>query len=134
MRDVEPDCRLLYVKVRHDRIAKDPDRRVHEAIDLVFLKFAELQSIRQVHLWFRQEDVRLPAVDDNGEGRRVVWKLPLYNTIHRLLTNPIYGGTVENGRERVRRGLHREREQWDVLIEDHHEGYVPGRSMKGTSA
>ena len=22
MRDVEPDCRLLYVKVRHDRIAK----------------------------------------------------------------------------------------------------------------
>ena len=124
-----------YVKVRHDRIAKDPDLRVQEAIDLVFRKFAELQSIRQVHLWFRQEDVRLPTVDYNGEGRRVVWKLPLYNTIHRLLTNPVYGGayafgrtgsrvTVENGRKRVRRGLHREREQWDVLIEDHHEGYV----------
>ena len=42
-----------YVKVRHDRIAKDPDLRVQEAIDLVFRKFAELQSIRQVHLWFR---------------------------------------------------------------------------------
>ena len=65
----------------------------------------------------------------------MVWKLPVYNTIHRLLTNPIYGGayafgrtgsriTVENGRKRVRRGLSREREQWDVLIVDHHEGYV----------
>ena len=124
-----------YVKVRHDRIAKDPDRRVQEAIGLVFRKFAEFESIRQVHLWLRQEDVRLPAVEADGDGRRVVWKLPVYSTVHRLLTNPIYGGayafgrtgsrvTVENGRKRVRRGLSREREQWDVLIVDHHEGYV----------
>ena len=124
-----------YVKVRHDRIAKDPDLRVQEAIGLVFRKFAALQSIRQVHLWLRQEDVRLPAVEHNGEGRRIVWKLPVYSTIHKLLPNPTYGGayafgrtgsriTVENGRKRVRRGLYREREQWDVLIVDHHEGYV----------
>ena len=124
-----------YVKVRHDRIAKDPDRRVQEALGLVFRKFAALQSIRQVHLWLRQEEVRLPAVEDIGEGRRVVWKLPVYSTIHKLLTNPVYGGayafgrtgsriTVENGRKRVRRGLLRDREQWDVLIVDHHEGYV----------
>ena len=50
-----------YVKVRHDRIAKDPDLRVREAIGLVFRKFAEFQSIRQVHLWLRQEQVLLPA-------------------------------------------------------------------------
>ena len=124
-----------YVKVQHDRITKDPDRRVQEAIGLVFRKFAALQSIRQVHLWLRQEDVRLPAVEDNGDGRHVVWKPPVYGTIRKLLTNPIYGGayafgrtgsriTVENGRKRVRRGLYRAREQWDVLIVDHHEGYV----------
>ena len=124
-----------YVKVRHDRIAKDPDLRVQEAIGLVFRKFAEFESIRQVHLWLRQEDVRLPSVEINDAGRRVEWKLPVYKTVHRLLTNPIYGGayafgrtgsrvTVENGRKRVRRGLAREREQWDVLIVDHHEGYV----------
>ena len=124
-----------YVKVRHDRIAKDPDLRVQEAIGLVFRKFAEFESVRQVHLWLRQEGVRLPSVEANGDGRRVVWKLPVYKTVHRLLTNPIYGGayafgrtgsrvTVENGRKRVRRGLAREREQWDVLIVDHHEGYV----------
>jgi DNA invertase Pin-like site-specific DNA recombinase len=38
-----------YVKVGRDRIEKDPDERVQEAIGLVFAKFAELQSARQVH-------------------------------------------------------------------------------------
>jgi excisionase family DNA binding protein len=124
-----------YVKVRRDRIAKDPDRRVQEAIGLIFRKFAEFQSIRQVHLWLRQEGVLTPAVETDGEGRRVVWKPPVYNTIRAILTNPIYGGayafgrtasrvTVENGRKRVSRGHRRNREAWDVLIVDHHEGYV----------
>jgi excisionase family DNA binding protein len=124
-----------YVKVRRDRIAKDPDRRVQEAIALVFRKFAEFQSIRQVHLWLRQERVPMPSVETDGDGRRVVWKAPVYNTIRRLLTNPVYGGayafgrtasriTVENGRKRVSRGHRRDREEWDVLIVDHHEGYV----------
>lgn len=125
-----------YVKVRHDRIAKDPDRRVRAAIALVFRKFAEFQSIRQVHLWLRQEAIELPAIEMGGSGARVVWKLPVYNTVHHLLTNPVYGGayafgrtgsrvTVEGGRKRVVRGHRRERADWDVLIVDHHEGYIP---------
>src|SRR6202050_5105676 len=51
-----------YVKVRHNRIDIDPDARAREAIGLVFKKFAEFQSIRQVHLWMRQESILLPAV------------------------------------------------------------------------
>ena len=124
-----------YVKVRSDRIAKDPDRRVREAIELVFRKFAEFRSIRQVHLWLRQEEVPLPAIRIVGEERRVVWKLPVYATVHKLLTNPVYAGayafgrtesrvTIENGRKRVTQGIRREREDWDVLIRDHHESYV----------
>lgn len=124
-----------YVKVRSDRIAKDPDRRVQEAIELVFRKFAAFRSIRQVHLWLRQEGVPLPAIRIVGEERRVVWKLPVYGTVHKLLTNPVYAGayafgrtesrvTIENGRKRVTQGIRRERGDWDVLIRDHHEGYV----------
>jgi DNA invertase Pin-like site-specific DNA recombinase len=124
-----------YVKVRHDRIAKDPDQRVREAVGLVFRKFAEFQSIRQVHLWLRQEQVLLPSVETVEAGRRIIWKLPVYNTVRGLLTNPVYGGayafgrtasriTVENGRKRISRGHRRDREEWDVLIVDHHEGYI----------
>src|SRR5262245_2083160 len=43
-----------YVKAADDRLEKDPDRRVQEAIALAFAKFAELQTVRQVHLWMRQ--------------------------------------------------------------------------------
>ena len=125
-----------YVKVRHDRIARDPDLRIREALGLVFRKFAEFQSMRQVHLWLRQEQVLLPSVEATEDGRRIVWKLPVYNTVRALLTNPIYGGayafgrtasrvTVENGRKRISRGHRRDREEWDVLIVDHHEGYIP---------
>ena len=124
-----------YVKVGRDRIAKDPDQRVCEAIGLVFRKFAEYRSVRQVHLWLRREDIRLPAVAAGSGERRIDWKLPVYGTVHKMLTNPVYAGayafgrtesrvTVENGRKRVVRGLRREREEWDVLIRDQHEGYV----------
>lgn len=42
-----------YAKTDDDRIEKDPDRRVQDAIALVFSKFAELQTVRQVLVWFR---------------------------------------------------------------------------------
>ncbi len=125
-----------YVKVRHNRIEKDPDLRVREAITLVFRKFSQFASIRQVHLWLRQERIELPAVRYSiEEGRRIIWKLPVYNTVHHIVTNPIYGGayafgrtgsrvTIEDGRKHVVRGCKRDRSQWDVLLVDHHDGYL----------
>jgi excisionase family DNA binding protein len=124
-----------FVRVRHDRIALDPDLRVREAIALVFHKFGAFQSVRQVHLWLRQEQIRLPVVEIDEHGQRIVWKLPVYSSVLRILTNPIYAGayafgrtcsrvTVEGGRKRVVRGFRRERADWEVLITEHHEGYV----------
>ena len=117
-----------YVKVRHDRIEKDPDRRVQEALQLVFRKFAEFQSIRQVHLWLRQERIVLPAVNYRADqGRQIDWKLPVYNTVHHILTNPIYAGAYvfgRTGRKRVVRGFRKVRQEWEVLLVDHHEGYL----------
>src|ERR1700694_4059202 len=68
-----------FLKTSHDRIEKDPDRRVQEAIGLVFAKFAELQTVRQVHLWMRQQRLPLPATQYGPDGRKIVWKLPVYN-------------------------------------------------------
>src|SRR6201993_934694 len=120
-----------YVKVRHNRIDIDPDTRVREAIQFVFRKFSEFQSIRQVHLWIRQEGILLPAVNYTiDDGRSLVWKLPVYNTIHHILTNPIYAGayafgrtrsrvSIADGRKRVVRGFRQNRGDWEVLIIDH---------------
>src|SRR3954470_15474481 len=124
-----------FVRVRRDRIALDPDLRVREAIALVFHKFGAFQSVRQVHLWLRQEQIRLPVVEIDEHGQHIVWKLPVYSRVLRILANPIYAGayafgrtcsrvTVEGGRKRVVRGFRRERADWEVLITEHHEGYV----------
>ena len=124
-----------YAKVTHDRIEKDPDRRIQEALALVFRKFAEMQTVRQVHLWFRQDRLSLPAVSYGPDGRQVEWKLPVYNTIHHILTNPIYAGayvfgrtgsriTIAGGRKRIVRGFRKDRGEWEALILDHHEGYI----------
>src|SRR5262245_43462572 len=124
-----------YVKVGRDRIEKDPDQRVQGALNLLFAKFAEFHSARQVHIWFRDEGIELPVKAHNPEADGVVWRLPAYNTVHNILTNPIYAGayafgrttskvSVENSRKRVRRGVRRPINECDVLIKDHHEGYI----------
>jgi len=124
-----------YVKAGHDRIEKDPDQRVRDALTLVFSKFAEFQSVRQVHVWLRDEGIALPVKSHDTEGRCIVWKLPLYNTVHNILTNPVYAGayafgrttskvSVEEGRKRIKRGLRRPQTEWDVLLKDQHEGYI----------
>ena len=125
-----------YVRIGRDRIEKDPDQRVQDALRLVFAKFAELRSVRQVHVWLRDDGIALPvACHSATEGRSIVWRLPLYNTVHNILTNPIFAGayafgrtmckvSVENGRKRVRRGLRRPLAEWDVLLKDQHDGYI----------
>jgi DNA invertase Pin-like site-specific DNA recombinase len=124
-----------YVKVGRGRVEKDPDQRVQQAIQLVFTKFAEFQSARQVHIWIRDEGIELPAKSRQGDAHGVVWRLPPYNIVHSILTNPIYAGayafgrttsriSVVDGRKRVRRGVHRPIDEWDVLIKDHHAAYI----------
>src|SRR6202022_5113528 len=50
-----------YVRIGRDRIEKDPHQRVQDALNLVFAKFSELQSVRQVHVWLRDEGIALPV-------------------------------------------------------------------------
>jgi DNA invertase Pin-like site-specific DNA recombinase len=124
-----------YVRVGRDRVEKNPDKRVQEALQLVFTKFAELQSARQVHIWLREEGIELPVKSRQGEAHGVVWRLPAYNIVHNILTNPIYAGayafgrtksrvSLEDGRKRIRRGVQKPMAEWDVLIKDHHAAYI----------
>ena len=126
-----------YVQTRDGRLEKHPDQRVQGALTLVFQKFAELGSARQVLLWMHQEQVTLPGLDrDPVWGDRLRWRLPHYNSILNLLQNPLYAGAYAFGRTETRthvvagaphttRGHRRPRAQWMVLLRDHHEGYIP---------
>lgn len=124
-----------YVKGTDGRIEKDPDARVRAAIDLIFRKFAEFGSVRQVYFWLDQQQIPLPIVRGSEGAQEIIWQPARYHAVHSVLKNPIYAGAyaygrsqtvrrLEAGQKRVVRQLRRRREQWSVLILNHHEGYI----------
>jgi excisionase family DNA binding protein len=124
-----------YARTADNRIEKDPDARVRAAIDLVFHKFAELASARQVYFWLCEQQIKLPATRGAASAQQIVWRPPRYHSLLSLLKNPIYAGAyaygrskakvrIEQGRKRVVRIKNNRREEWAVLIPDHHEAYI----------
>src|ERR1022692_61025 len=124
-----------YVKGPDDRIEKDPDARIGSTVDLIFRKFAELGSVRQVYFWLDQQQIQLPVVRGPEELREIVWHPARYHAVLSVLKNPVYAGAyaygrsktvvrLEAGQKQVRRQVQRRREDWAVLILDHHEGYI----------
>jgi excisionase family DNA binding protein len=133
--DLHTTVPIGYVRTEDNRVELDPDLRIREAISSVFARFAQAGSVRQVLLWFRQEHIELPAVVYDDARRSVVWRLPTYPSVLKVLTNPIYGGAyvygrtetrvrIEAGRKHLVRGHRRDREHWQVLIHEHHDGYI----------
>src|SRR6266481_6973742 len=96
--DLYTTVAIGYRRNADDRLELDPDKRVREALRLAFRKFAEFGSVRQVAIWLCDEGVKMPIVVYGPRGRMVEWQLPRYNTIHRLLTNPVYAGAYVFGR------------------------------------
>lgn len=120
-----------YSKNEDQRLEKDPDLRVQQTILLVFRKFTELGSVRQTLMWFLEHGLEVPTRTPDGKTR---WKRPVYRSMHRLLTSPVYGGAYAYGKTehltgyegvRTRHICRRKpKEQWLALIPGAHEGYV----------
>lgn len=124
-----------YIKTKDNQLKKNPDKRIQEVMDLVFSKFREYGTMRQAYKWFLDERIEIPIVSNGKGGRSIEWKLPSTSTILRILDNPIYAGAYaygrtktevefKDGRKRLRKGVRKEQKDWDVLILDHHEGYI----------
>jgi DNA invertase Pin-like site-specific DNA recombinase/transposase len=110
------------------------DESVRRAIELVFKKFTQLGSAHQVYRFLQSESLLVPA--RRHDERQVRWEKPRYGAVLGILTNPRYAGAYVYGRcRRVRtvdetgrirlRIEHLSREQWKMVLQDQHPGYVP---------
>jgi DNA invertase Pin-like site-specific DNA recombinase/predicted DNA-binding transcriptional regulator AlpA len=110
-----------------------PDEAVVTAIRTIFDRFAEMGSARRVWLWFRDQNLKLPLQMHAHADIR--WVEASYHAVHQVLANPVYAGAYVYGKTRtqvtldaagVRRKRIRQlpREQWQVLIKEHHAGYI----------
>jgi DNA invertase Pin-like site-specific DNA recombinase len=122
-----------YLKDGTGKVVLHPDRRVCEAIQLVFTKFRELWSVRQTFQGFRDHDVELPA--NPIRGTRLIWKIPSQSLVADILRNPFYGGAyvwgrrptetlLVNGRLKKRQAANRRPEECRVFSAGHHVGYM----------
>jgi DNA invertase Pin-like site-specific DNA recombinase len=120
-----------------------PDEAVRGVIGAIFSRFAELGSARAVWLWLRAEELHMPT-QRAGSGE-LIWIAPTYSAVHRVLTHPSYAGAYVYGRTRrerrvdddggVRSRARRlERADWQVLIVDHHPGYIDWATFEANQA
>ena len=116
-----------------------PDEAVVAAIRNVFARFTETGSARRVWLWFRSEGLTFPL--QMHQGAEIRWVEASYTAIHHVLTNPAYAGAYAYGKSRrettlnasgVRRKRVRKlpRPEWQVLIPDHHPGFIDWRTYE----
>jgi Recombinase/Recombinase zinc beta ribbon domain len=123
------------------KIEIDPDEHVQEAVRMLFAKFRELGSARQVFLWLRSAEIKLPVVRRNIDVYKVVWKAPSYHAVMQILHNPLYAGAyafgknaqrtrIVDGRAHKVSGFTKPREEWTVLLCDNHAAYISWREYE----
>jgi DNA invertase Pin-like site-specific DNA recombinase len=127
-----------------------PDEAVTGVIAAVFERFASFGSVRATWLWLREQGLRWPlqkvAYTRRGPGiPEITWVEPTYHAVHTTLTHPAYAGAYVYGRTRKERyldagGALRQRsrrlprDQWEVLIPDHHPGFTDWDAYQASQA
>ena len=124
-----------YVWDREMGLGFDPDMRLQEAVRLIFARFRELGSARQVLLSLAADHLHFPRPSD---GKRMIafdWTPIRYRNVISVLKNPFYAGAyiygksehrtaIVDGRAQKTYGHERPFEEWEVVLKDHHEGYI----------
>jgi excisionase family DNA binding protein len=124
-----------YVWHRELGLDFDPDQRLQEVIRLIFARFREIGSARQVFLTLRAAKIHFPRPSD---GRTLVsfdWTLIRYRNVISILKNPFYAGVyvygksekrtvIQDGRAHRSYGHGKPFDDWEVFIKDHHKGYI----------
>ena len=124
-----------YVWHREAGLGFDPDRRLQEVIRIIFARFRELGSARQVLLSMTADQIHFPRPSDEGCMTNCVWLPIRYRNVIGVLKHPFYAGvyvygksekrvSIVEGRARKSYGHGKPEGTWDVMIKDHHEGYI----------
>lgn len=77
----------------------------------------------------------MPRIEQDEFGQKIVGYSPIYKNVLSFLKNPLYAGAyvfgkterrikIIEGRARKTEGHRKPRDQWLVLINDHHPGYI----------
>ena len=120
-----------------------PDEAVRTTIACVFQRFAETGSARRVWLWFRSERLTFPL--QMHQRAEIRWVEASYTAIHHVLSNPVYAGAYAYGKTRretvlddsgtrKKRVRHLPQSEWQVLIKEHHEGFIDWRTYEANQA
>lgn len=123
-----------YVYDDEGEVAKDPDEEVAAAIADVFAAFTATGSAYQVVAAFGERRFPRRAYGGAWAGQLRFGRLA-HSRVLGILANPVYAGAYVFGRYRSRRQVSPDgsvrtvttelpREQWSVLIPDHHEAYI----------
>jgi excisionase family DNA binding protein len=124
-----------YVWHRELGLGFDPDLRLQEVIRLVFARFRQLGSARQVLLSMMTDQIHFPRPSDEGRMTNFEWMPNRYRNVIAVLKNPFYAGVYVYGKSEKRTPIVDERARrsyghskpygtWEVMIKDHHEGYI----------
>jgi DNA invertase Pin-like site-specific DNA recombinase/transposase-like protein len=127
---------LIWADEADGGICFHPDEAVTGVLAAIFERFATAGSVRATWLWLREQGLKFPLQPTAYlQGSDIVWVEPTYHAVHNVLTHPGYAGAYTFGRSRQQRyvgddgTLHTRRKrlprnEWEVLIEDHHPGFI----------
>lgn len=124
-----------YVWHRDYGLGFDPDMRLQETIRLIFARFRELGSARQVLISMIDDGVHFPRPSDGKKMVSFDWVPIRYRNVISILKNPFYAGAyvygksekrteIVDGRVRKSYGHYKPASEWAVVLNDHHEGYI----------
>ena len=130
-----------YLWHREAGLGLDPDLRLQEVIRLIFARFQDLGSARQVLLSMTAEQVHFPRPSDEGGMTSFEWRPIRYRNVIAVLKNPFYAGAyvygksekrtrIIEGRARRSYGHGKPAGTWEVMIKDHHEAYIDWREYE----
>jgi DNA invertase Pin-like site-specific DNA recombinase len=122
-------------------ILRHPDEAVRGVAAVTFEQFAALGSVRATWLHLREQGLKMPLIRHGhltaaqAAAEEITWVEPTYHAVHNVLTHPAYAGAYTYGRSRQDKQVRADgtlrvrrrvlpQDQWQVLIKDHHEGYI----------